>query len=140
MCRFYDGAKLHVWEYYSKSSNQHFRIEMRGAFRVIRTAFNTNFAFDVTDGTVADNNPMQIWSAYPDNNIQRWTLEHVSGVQFIIRSALNNDYVLAAQSPVKNGSKVCIQRYTGAENQKWYIFPLGTNVYKLYQGVCDKSK
>lgn len=138
--RFYDGAKLQVWEYYSNSSNQHLRIEKRGNDCVIRTAFNTNLAFDVTDGKVAGNNPVQLWSAFPDNNIQRWKFEHISGVQFIIRSALDRNYVLAAPSPVRNGSKLCIQKYTGADNQKWFVFPLKSNMYMIYKGVYDKAK
>ncbi len=140
--RFFNGAKLQVWEYYSLSNNQTFRIEKNGGFNVIRTAFNTDFALDVTDGSIFNGNIVQLWQCYPTNNIQRWIVENVYGSYFVIRSALDRNYVLAVKKPVANGSRLCIEKDTGANNQLWVILVKdeSDSFYSIYKLGYDNSK
>ena len=146
--RFYDGAKLQVWEHYSQSDNQYFLFDIISQhsndcyIELIKTAFLPNLAFDVTDGKVFENNSVQLWTCYPQSKIQRWELCFEDNYM-VIRSCLNRDYVLAVEKPVKNGSKIVIQKYTGADNQKWKGFPIDadgfSNDYIIYKSLYDKS-
>ena len=146
--RFYDGAKLQVWEHYSKSDNQYFLLDMISQksddsfIEIIRTAFLPDLAFDVTDGKVFENNSVQLWTCHPNSNIQRWEVCFEDD-WMVIRSCLNRDYVLAVERPVRNGSRIVIQKYTGADNQKWLGLPVEAEGYMSdyisYKRLYDKS-
>ena len=135
--RFYDGVKLQVWEYYSNGQNQQFYLEFLDKDTVIiETEFIKEKAFDVTDGIVENDQPVQLWYVHPQSEIQKWKLDLVDNY-FVFRSCLDTNYVLAVESPVKNGSKVVIQRFTGEKNQKWMIMPYKD---KRYKALCDEYK
>lgn len=138
--KFHNGNKLQVWEYYSGSSNQHFKIKRidSGVVQFISN-YDTDKAFDVPDGKMTNGNTVQIWKVYP-NPIQYWNLEHVSGVYYVIRCNLDPSYVLTVDGNGGNGSKVYISKYTGEDNQIWAIIGLGGKVYKVYKQGYDKSR
>lgn len=130
--RFYDGVKLQVWEYYSNGQNQTLFLEyLNENTIIIETEFLKEKAFDVTDGIVANNQPVQLWYVHPQSDIQRWKMEVWDGC-FIFRSCLDNNYVLAVESPVTNGSKVVIQKFTGDLNQQWIVVPYKDEQFKIY--------
>lgn len=142
--RFYDGVNLQVWEYYSTGQNQTFYLDFLDNDTVIIEAeFLKEKAFDVTDGVIQNNQPVQLWYVHPQSNIQTWKLDYVDKY-FVFRSCLDDNYVLAVESPVQNGSKVVIQRFTGEMNQKWVIMPYKDERYKAlfdeYKALHDKAR
>lgn len=138
--KFTNGNKLQVWEYYSASSNQHFRVKnIRQGVIQILTNYNTDISFDVPDGRMQDGNQVQIWKAYP-NPIQYWNLEKVKGTFYILRCNIDPSYVLTVVGDGSNGSKVVISKYNGSDNQIWALLKQGTDVYKMHKMFYDRTR
>ncbi|KAH8818638.1 ricin B lectin domain-containing protein [Flagelloscypha sp. PMI_526] len=73
-----NGVKLQVWTCFSGNTNQ--RFDHDGGNLVFFpddrfTWHGKNKCVDLTDGSVADSNPLQIWDCDPANTNQKWTLQ-----------------------------------------------------------------
>lgn len=137
--KFHNGNKLQVWEYYSKSYNQHFKLKkIKPGVAQIVTDYDKNISFDVPDGSMFNGNSVQIWQVYA-NPIQYWNLEHISGAYYVIRCNIDPKYVLTVDGNGSNGSKVYISEYTGQDNQIWALIEINSDIYMIFSQFYDKS-
>lgn len=146
-CKFFNGAKLQLWEYYKGSTNQQFRLyEYNDVDPIILfyCANGFNWAWDVTDGKTEDGNQIQIWEPYPKSSYQRWWLEWHENYDLIpkycyIRSDINTDYVLTAESRA-NGARVILKKFDGSVNQRWHVLKVGGSTWEYFNKLYGKIK
>jgi len=132
--KFYNGAYLQLWEYYKGSQNQQFRIwkiDENSDYIIIHCANGFNWAFDVTDGNVYDGNRIQIWAPFPNSNNQRFRMQKNRDGSYFLHSALNDNFVLAAET-FQNGARIVLKRFDGSVNQKWIIASIGSTLWTFF--------
>ena len=113
-----NNANITVYQA-DKTSGQNFMFIKSGSRYVIQPQCSTSRAVNVYGSTAKANSNVCIWNK-SGSTTQAWIIEYNSAKSgYIIRSANNTNYVLAATGS-KNSSNVCLKKYNPNDNyQVW---------------------
>lgn len=102
-----------------KTSGQNFKFAKSGSCFTITPQCATSRVLNVYGNSAANNSNVCLWSK-TGHNTQSWIIEYVPAKSgYVIRSANNKNYVLAATGSA-NSSNVCLKKYNSSDNyQIW---------------------
>lgn len=97
---------------------------------LIKFANSPNYVLTLKDGKAAENNDIVVYERN-NSNAQKWKVENTKDGSIIIRSMVDNKYVVNIyQSELKDAAKIVSRKYESAA-QKWVPYDMGNNVYVL---------
>lgn len=122
----WNGVNVCVWDA-DGSNEQKMRVTSRGNGKYIITpqSSSSGRVIDVNRGNsyynaIQAGNNIDLWQAN-DAPAQEWVFTDRGNGKYTIGLASNSELVIACDNPWSNNGNVSLRKYTGAENQLWYL-------------------
>lgn len=134
---YVNNQQMIIWKFSDSLGDQKFLLIKRQDGTVtIAPASSPNMAIGIPNCVLEQNKPLILWES--NNNLdQKWIFEHINGSIYIIRSCVNRDYVLAPLTGELD-ARIVVQRYTGADHQKWAIMMTNETLYEIFKSVYSE--
>ena len=95
------------------------------SYAYIRSANNNSLLLDVKDWSLGSGGQIILWNG-DGSTIEQWYFEYAGDGDFFIRSRHSSLCLEVRSNSTANGGMVQQGAFTGADNQRWRLLPIGT--------------